>query len=479
VALNTDKEKSEKDEGWVFLLAVRFLAHSDGNATARQPTAKAPPLPHQTPTTFLLNPPASQFFRSVPCLQHRGTVARTKKRGKAARAGCREERMNLVRQLWAVDEVDAMAKGAPSLRRKGSLPSPPPQASGSPAAPAPAGAGGGAGGGGAGGAAGGGAGVHGHHGHLPQKASAVMSGSGDGEEEGEGQQLEERAKEYERRIDVLTFCLEEKVMENENLLKRLEMYAAAGHARPGAAGGGGAGQDKGAADKVKSLEAVVKQKEDEVEELQEGKFKLEEEKEELRRRLNECQKKLDSAVAELQEAVSDQQASSAGAEGTAERDGGGVEGGKNWEDKYKQEKKDKKRMEELVFSHEETIERLKHGLKSKEKKYRLALAKLDKEKEKREALVESNEEYEKRFQAMEKDLMDALHKEGERRMEAEYWQDNMRKKLKKLKKKLKKLEKKESKQQTGDDKGSLSSPSQKDDATGSDDNSDDDEPTST
>jgi chromosome segregation ATPase len=171
----------------------------------------------------------------------------------------------------------------------------------------------------------------------------------------------------------------------------------------------------------------------------------------LRRRLNECQKKLDSAVAELQEAVSDQQASSAGAEGTAERDGGGggVEGGKNWEDKYKQEKKDKKRMEELVFSHEETIERLKHGLKSKEKKYRLALAKLDKEKEKREALVESNEEYEKRFQAMEKDLMDALHKEGERRMEAEYWQDNMRKKLKKLKKKLKKLEKKESKQQTG------------------------------
>ena len=43
--------------------------------------------------------------------------------------------------------------------------------------------------------------------------------------------------------------------------------------------------------------------------------------------------------------------------------------------------------------------------------------------------------YEKRHQTLERELLDALRKEGERRMEAEYWQDNMRKKLKKLKKK--------------------------------------------
>lgn len=32
--------------------------------------------------------------------------------------------------------------------------------------------------------------------------------------------FEEKAKEYERRIDVLTFCLEEKVLENANLVKK-------------------------------------------------------------------------------------------------------------------------------------------------------------------------------------------------------------------------------------------------------------------
>ena len=95
-------------------------------------------------------------------------------------------------------------------------------------------------------------------------------------------------------------------------------------------------------------------------------------------------------------------------------------------------------------------------------------SKLNKEQERRMALVESNEEYipplpppnlplcfllrccsffflivvlhciiryEKRHQTLERELLDALRKEGERRMEAEYWQDNMRKKLKKLKKK--------------------------------------------
>jgi hypothetical protein len=34
--------------------------------------------------------------------------------------------------------------------------------------------------------------------------------------------FEEKVKEYERRIDVLTFCLEEKVLENNNLLKKYE-----------------------------------------------------------------------------------------------------------------------------------------------------------------------------------------------------------------------------------------------------------------
>jgi len=68
-------------------------------------------------------------------------------------------------------------------------------------------------------------------------------------------------------------------------------------------------------------------------------------------------------------------------------------------------------------------------------------SKLTKEQEKRMSLVDSNDEYEKRYQALEKDLLDALRKEGERRMEAEYWQDNMRKKLKKLKKKAKKSKK--------------------------------------
>jgi len=32
--------------------------------------------------------------------------------------------------------------------------------------------------------------------------------------------FEEKVKEYERRIDVLTFCLEEKVLENNNLVKK-------------------------------------------------------------------------------------------------------------------------------------------------------------------------------------------------------------------------------------------------------------------
>jgi chromosome segregation ATPase len=259
-----------------------------------------------------------------------------------------------------------------------------------------------------------------------------------------GPSLEEKAQEYERRINVLTFCLEEQVTENAQLQKRLDTLTALYAPNPkdlngmGMFTGGSTDQPAALLERVKALESQLREKEDQIEEMQEAHAKVEEEKEELKRELIEHRKKMDALSREIDEMKKEE---SAATSSTSTNGEGGKSGSdKNWEDRYKREKRDKKRMEDLVFNYEETIERLKQSAKAKEKKYRSLSQRLEREKERKASLQDSTEEYEKKLQTLEKDLMDALHKEGERRMEAEYWQDSMRKKLKKLKKKLKKLE---------------------------------------
>jgi len=234
--------------------------------------------------------------------------------------------------------------------------------------------------------------------------------------------FEEKVKEYERRIDVLTFCLEEKVLENNNLLKKLELKQSADNTAH-------------LLEQIKDLERYSKEKNDEIEELQENLHKVEEEKESIKRELDEMKRKYDSLILERRTEAKKLQATANGPEKPAATNATEDKA----DDKYKRQQKDKKRREDLLFDHEEQIEKLKQKLKAKDKKLRVMASKLSKEQERRMALVESNEEYEKRHQTLERDLLDALRKEGERRMEAEYWQDNMRKKLKKLKKKHKKL----------------------------------------
>jgi len=231
--------------------------------------------------------------------------------------------------------------------------------------------------------------------------------------------FEEKVKEYERRIDVLTFCLEEKVLENNNLLKKLELKQSTDNTSH-------------LLEQIKDLERYSKEKNDEIEELQEGLHKMEDEKEAAKKDLDELRRKYETLVLERR------------TEARKVRENGPEKATTSTppdkaDEKYKRQQKDKKRMEDLLFDHEEQIEKLKEKLKDKDKKLRVMASKLNKEQERRMALVESNEEYEKRHQSLERELLDALRKEGERRMEAEYWQDNMRKKLKKLKKKHKKL----------------------------------------
>eukprot|EP01088_Endostelium_zonatum_P016589 TRINITY_DN4550_c0_g1_i1.p1 TRINITY_DN4550_c0_g1~~TRINITY_DN4550_c0_g1_i1.p1 ORF type:complete len:228 (-),score=88.16 TRINITY_DN4550_c0_g1_i1:119-802(-) len=113
-----------------------------------------------------------------------------------------------------------------------------------------------------------------------------------------------------------------------------------------------------------------------------------------------------------------------------------------WGEKYKREKRDRQRMEQLVFTHEETIEGLKQKLNARDRKQKLLETKLSKEEEKRQALLESNQQYELKLRELEDELTEALNKEGERRVEAEYWQDTMKRKAAKWKKKYVQLEKK-------------------------------------
>lgn len=251
--------------------------------------------------------------------------------------------------------------------------------------------------------------------------------------------LEEKAAEYERRINVLTFCLEEQVMENNRLQKNIEML----EKKLSFYGKGRGGVDEAKfadnlhlMEKIKTLENEIKERDNRLEEWQENYNKIKEEEEEVKREYEDSKKLVAVLRGQLDDSRKVEEKLTSGGE-TGGKD-------KNWEERYKQERRDKKRLEDLVYSYEETIEKLKQSVKAKEKKYRQFVSKFDKEKEKKQALMESNEEYELRLQVMEKDLMDALHKEGERRMEAEYWRDDMKKKLKKLKKRLKKHEKKKS-----------------------------------
>jgi len=301
-------------------------------------------------------------------------------------------------------------------------------------------------------------------GQLPS-AAASSSSTLSSSSSSSGPSLEEKAQEYERRINVLTYCLEEQVMENAQLQKRLDTITAL-YAPPSASGPSSPSASPGSSsvsssslgadptqvlERVKALQAQLQEREDQLERLHEAHAKVEEERDDLRRELAEVHKKMDALARELDDLKAN--GAAAGSSSTVEHEassaspaiGGNAAGesggGKNtnWKDRYEREKRDKKRMEDLVFNYEETIERLKKAAKAKDKKQRDFAARLDRERERRAALQESNEEYEKKLQTLEKDLMDALHKEGERRMEAEYWQDVMRKKLKKLKRRLKKL----------------------------------------
>ena len=92
---------------------------------------------------------------------------------------------------------------------------------------------------------------------------------------------------------------------------------------------------------------------------------------------------------------------------------------KDYRELYKNEKKDRQRLEALVFSHEAKIEELKESIRMREKKIRLIVPKFVRESERRAALQDSVEEYEKRLISLEEDLLSSLKKEGERRIEAE------------------------------------------------------------
>eukprot|EP01087_Luapelamoeba_hula_P013811 TRINITY_DN3982_c0_g1_i1.p1 TRINITY_DN3982_c0_g1~~TRINITY_DN3982_c0_g1_i1.p1 ORF type:complete len:271 (-),score=99.60 TRINITY_DN3982_c0_g1_i1:136-948(-) len=236
---------------------------------------------------------------------------------------------------------------------------------------------------------------------------------------------QEQSKEYERRIDVLTICLEEKVLENNQILKQVELLT-------------NAANNERLFEQIRELERDSKEKNDELEEAHRELRKMEKKKDAAQREAEETKRQLAEArekIRELQKGVPD----TGGDPGTPTKATPGAVAGMDERYKKKMER-DKKRMDDLLYTKEEEIDKLNLKVKDREKKLRAMTAKLNKEQERRLALVESNEEYEKRHQQLEKDLLDSLRKEGERRMEAEYWQDNMRKKVKVLKKKLKKKE---------------------------------------
>jgi len=141
------------------------------------------------------------------------------------------------------------------------------------------------------------------------------------EKKEENTKLKEQQTELERRIAALTACLEEKVLENNVLHKQVDEFTKNDSPHPRKEvkempEPTKSIQESNKAEPIQKTERTVK-----IIEADDEKFK---EKEEL-----------------------------------------------EWGEKYKREKKDRQRMEDLVFKHEETIEKLKQALMHREKKNKI------------------------------------------------------------------------------------------------------------
>lgn len=268
----------------------------------------------------------------------------------------------------------------------------------------------------------------------------------------------EKLLEYERRLDVLAACLNEQVVENTKLQGVVKELQDRKEKKVPSKQSSGFGSLRSAFSRSSSkrpthdLSTVVAIEKDTFRELQavesvkreRDKFKIAAERTE-----EECsilQSQLKEMEEQLKE-IQDQQRrerehstprlsrlevfSSSSSEFTddsdEERDPAAV--AMELKEKYMREKRARYRMEALVFEREEKIEDLKHGIRLRERRAKTLASITEKEKERRQSLQEDITKYEERLASLESDLLDALQKEGERRMDAEYYAEKLSRKV--------------------------------------------------